>query len=99
MEDDYKILQMIPAFGWYANFQYQENRYQLPVICWVLIEDNESGFPKIKGMAPLDGSDMLWTPDEVESCFSGPDTPSENCMRFLQYTQILNNLPGLSICD
>ena len=99
MDDDYKILQMIPALGWYAHFQQQDDKYQLPVICWALIDDDDSGFSMIKGMLPLEGSAVLWTPDEIEECFSDPHPQNENRLRFSQYTQASANLPGISVND
>lgn len=94
--NDYKIFNITQAYGWYARFQHQDDTFQLPIVCWAVIDNDDIGLPVIKGMMALDESDMLWTPHEVESYYSSTESPDKNRVRFLEYAQISNDLSNMS---
>lgn len=89
MDEDYRIIQIIPAQGWYANFRQQDHLYQSPVICWALIQDDDLGYPIVIGLLPLERSRKLWLPNEIEDWFSsGVSTEGEYSFHFVEYSQV-----------
>lgn len=62
---DLKILQIMPADGWYAHYIVNEEDYISPLVCWALIEFDD-GHHQILGMITEKGmtSTLFCTSDE-----------------------------------
>jgi hypothetical protein len=56
-----KILQIIPAVGWYAAYEDKEDAttFYRPVVCWALVHDEAENDRCVKGMDAADYIDFI----------------------------------------
>jgi hypothetical protein len=55
---DVKILQIMPAYGWYAEYAEAEGNVAVPLVGWALVEFTSQGKRQraVWGLAPGDGA-------------------------------------------